>query len=104
MNIEAQRMAIAEACGWKPASESKKWWTRPAHFKISGSARGTDGLPDFLNDLNAMHEAEKRVMEPSKPYLSNPQEPDIYMDNLRKLTGGKLMNHESLITFSHGSF
>jgi len=41
MNTEAQRIAIAEACGWKKESN------------------GIRSLPDYLNDLNAMHEAEK---------------------------------------------
>lgn len=58
-----QRIAIAEACGWK-------------HYGCTGCAQSpcacdewihesTDGvpseLPDYLNDLNAMHEAEKSL-------------------------------------------
>ncbi len=59
MMPESQRIAIAEACGWIPASEARKYWIRPADFEIAGHARRENGLPDFLNDLNAMHEAEK---------------------------------------------
>ena len=61
MKPEAQRIAIAEACGWKlvviPESEREigiyvdQYWTNP-----SGES---EELPDYLNDLNAMHEAEK---------------------------------------------
>jgi hypothetical protein len=42
-----QRIAIAEACGWKKLSMSL----------------GLDLMPDYPNDLNAMHDAEK-VLKP----------------------------------------
>ncbi len=49
MTPEAQRIAIAEACGWRLLSNNR--WTQP---------NGCYGdVPDYLNDLNAMHEAEK---------------------------------------------
>ena len=44
MNPEQQRIAIAEACGWKTGYRDPEAW---------------HPLPDFLHDLNAMHEAEK---------------------------------------------
>jgi hypothetical protein len=53
MNKEKQRIAIAKACGWscfEPAT-------------IQYTAKRSDGkwdlIPDYPNDLNAMHEAEK---------------------------------------------
>ena len=52
MSPEKQRVAIAEACGWK-RGESECWW------KNGFWAMFNDDLPDYLNDLNAMHEAEK---------------------------------------------
>lgn len=67
MTPEAQRIAIAEACGWKiPGSPeveelTKNWVTKGSqnHFiSPSGIWCGTAGVPDYLNDLNAMHEAE----------------------------------------------
>lgn len=60
MKPEEQRIAIAEACGWEP-SPSGLW------YGLSGgqTAGFKDGkvseLPDYLNDLNAMHEAEKSL-------------------------------------------
>ncbi len=58
MNPEAQRIAIAQACGLEakhvPNKDCKVWARRP------GAAEwGT--CPDYLNDLNAMHEAEKQI-------------------------------------------
>jgi hypothetical protein len=75
MNLEHQRIAIAEACGWK--------WIQTNHEAKSGLI-GTDSphsgnipyqgtnypsnrhlptygkaIPDYINCLNAMHEAEK---------------------------------------------
>lgn len=49
MNPEQQRIAIAEACGWEPIPEG--------HFHPDNPIGQT--MPDYLNDLNAMHEAEK---------------------------------------------
>jgi hypothetical protein len=61
MTPEAQRIAIAEACGWKFRREFTnsvgglvKEWIKEG----IGSAMIWE-LPDYLNDLNAMHEAEK---------------------------------------------
>ena len=55
MNKEQQRIKIAEACGWK--------WERLYTGELYGKPMGEQGplreLPDYLNDLNAMHEAEK---------------------------------------------
>lgn len=56
MNAEAQRIAIAEACGWKTTSDSPNW----AYYRPDG--RGWNGeLPDYLADLNAMHFAEQSI-------------------------------------------
>ncbi len=50
MNKEQQRIKIAEACGF-----DKSHWLELK----GGIVFGTSGsLPDSLNDLNAMHEAE----------------------------------------------
>lgn len=53
MTEQEMRIAIAEACGWK--RKGYKMWTNPADL----SWEYASGLPDYLNDLNAMHEAEK---------------------------------------------
>jgi hypothetical protein len=60
MSPEAQRIALAEVCGWT----LRKW---------SGTSMGTmwhhpDGapmgfLPDYLNSLDAVHEAEKVLID-----------------------------------------
>lgn len=52
MTEEAQRIAIAEACG--------KSATRKTVFGETVPTNGWN-LPDYLNDLNAMHEAEKML-------------------------------------------
>lgn len=62
MTPEAQRIAIAEACGWKGfhfRSERHLFATAP-HQTPNG---GPIGVPDYLNDLNAMHEAENTLTE-----------------------------------------
>lgn len=69
MTPEAQRIAIAEACGWWVEQRDDgigKWSVLISPDKkrvdsTSGVATlGNFGcLPDYPNDLNAMHEAEK---------------------------------------------
>jgi hypothetical protein len=59
MTPEQKRIAIAEACGF-----AKDW-----DYKRAKPFRGwcVDGLPDYLNDLNAMHEAEKVITKEQIP-------------------------------------
>lgn len=62
MTPESQQIAIAEACGLpKPYSMwSGKDRNTPCHSVMvnNGVKRGIP-IPDYLNDLNAMHEAEQ---------------------------------------------
>lgn len=57
MNLESQNIAIAEACGWKVY----RWAC--GGFRRADSPNGNEFLevPDYINDLNAMHEAEKML-------------------------------------------
>ena len=56
MKPEAQRIAIAEACGWTSAINSK---SRGGIYGLAPheSFLGMTTVPGYLNDLNAMHEA-----------------------------------------------
>lgn len=60
MSPEAQRVAIAEACGWMhvfPGNHTPQIYGYPP--KPTGIGCGDAVVPDYLTDLNAMHEAEK---------------------------------------------
>jgi len=59
MNPEQQQLAIAEACGRVQRADG--FWF-PA-----GKYYGSAGIPDYLNDLNAMHEAEKTLTHETRP-------------------------------------
>ena len=66
MNQEEQRIAIAEACGWKNADHPdvmklKHGWTMPEKWCMdpNGVLRFNHDRPNYLNDLNAMHCAEE---------------------------------------------
>jgi hypothetical protein len=61
MSPEKQRIAIAMACGWTDIRRQRLylgdqdlWGT-----KLIGGEKHRNRLPDYHNDLNAMHEAEK---------------------------------------------
>ncbi len=58
MTPEAQRIAIAQVCGWKHEDgfPNETNWRKGRVF-----ARFQHQLPNYLNDLNAMHEAEKEM-------------------------------------------
>lgn len=64
MKPEAQRIAIAEFCGWKIVPRLLGQETVYDHYRpdgtwaITGEYKRYDVLPNYLNDLNAMHEAE----------------------------------------------
>jgi hypothetical protein len=84
MTPEEQRIAIAEACGW-----TVKRWTDgegnsvvgllpPGVEKTSSSFRHS---PDYLNDLNAMHEAEGMLLAK----CGNDPQDDLWVDYLANL-------------------
>ena len=50
MTPEKQRVAIAESCGWKTDKRGLGWLSPRGYYASE---------PDYLNDLNAMHEAEE---------------------------------------------
>lgn len=66
----AQRIAIAEACGWKLVKVSNVWRATCPRGFMHGCARTPNdaarALPDYLNDLNAMHEAKNLLTAKQK--------------------------------------
>jgi hypothetical protein len=61
MTPDEQRTAIAKICGWTDirrqrlyAGDQDLWGT-----KLIGGEKHRNRLPNYLGDLNAMHEAEK---------------------------------------------
>lgn len=61
MTPEAQRIKIAEACGWKFHTHQDS--DVPQWHDASGKVRHGFELPDYLHSLDAMHEAEKVLNE-----------------------------------------
>ena len=76
MNTEKQRITIAEACGWTKIGHHEQ--------EITGR-KPTNGfyeiIPDYLNDLNAMHEAEEVLLGDQRI---------IFLDELLDVLGIKL--------------
>ena len=69
MTPEQQRIAIAEACGWKPDGEKLSsgvvLWNKRTWINLKPYGDGylcDQRVPDYLNDLNAMHEVEKLLV------------------------------------------
>jgi hypothetical protein len=61
MNDKAQRIAIAEACGYRKCDHV--WEERIGNPKDYVNIELT---PNYLSDLNAMHEAEKCLKTPDE--------------------------------------
>lgn len=74
MNSNNQRIAIARACGWKitriepPAGHVRYTLEDPTQklsirdvYEMDGEVHWPACLPDYLSDLNAMHEAEEAL-------------------------------------------
>ena len=89
MNPEQQRIAIAEACGWKLKSNglSPMWsWQNESLIHrikwVAHKVMASQGvLPDYLNDLNAMHDAENVLTDDQWP---------IYRDEIRLVVLGPI--------------
>jgi hypothetical protein len=62
MKPEEQRIAIAEACGFTYDSINEAWYKDGYYYFNCGDGLHFKQLPDYLNDLNAMHEAETLVI------------------------------------------
>ena len=72
MTQEEQRTAIAEACGWKT--------------EYRDAVSSVTALPDYLNDLNAMHDAEK--------VLTNEQDLE-YSEALEQVVEGRFVTNNA---------
>ena len=58
MSPEKQRIAIATACGWTKFNSATHKWAI-LYGQPPNACSNSWELPHFLNDLNAMHAAEK---------------------------------------------
>ena len=107
MTKKQQRIAIAEACGWKWEARIKgsiKVWNKPPLMVFYDSE-----LPNYLNDLNAMHEAEKvltadqwykydRLMplrDPQKIHSPAAQRAEAFLRAIGKWTANQNKQNES---------
>jgi hypothetical protein len=96
MTPEAQRIAIAEACGWslQPGQTARtpkgdEVWTYDSRgnsygpYTIEGMLQtaAMKMVPDYLNDLDAIHEAEKILTD---------DQCQRHVDNLELVTGATL--------------
>ena len=69
MDEEKLRIKIAEACGWKEIRAEVDWlpkeltgiitWPHPTDAEKIKYFINRKPIPDYLNDLNAMHGAQK---------------------------------------------
>ena len=85
MTPDQRRIKVAELCGWTRAAEYdyQEVWP-PSNKGIFQYRKGSvlcrsDKLPDFENDLNAMHEAE--------PFLLDAFHRRRYYQHLDAITG-----------------
>jgi hypothetical protein len=65
MKDEQINIAMAKSCGWevRPYSDMLVWYNPKGHACPVERGHRNKCLPDYLNDLNVMHEAEKMLTE-----------------------------------------
>jgi hypothetical protein len=77
MSPEQQQIAIATACGWTEIDQCTCWHgVSRGYAPIPGAHK--KHLPDYLADLNAMHEAEKVLFCDKWKWLA-------YVNNLNEM-------------------
>ena len=67
MTPEAQRITIAEACGWKRDEICDNWKRNGEVAYCDGRSLHYRQIPDYLNDLNAMREVEYELRRSQIP-------------------------------------
>ena len=77
MTDEEKRIRIAELCDWEHIGPDGRHMP-PYLYGTRGVRR--ERIPDYLNDLNAMHAAEKMLWEHANPFLK-----ELYADNLERI-------------------
>ena len=77
MKPEQQRIAIAETCGFINVRMWSESCIASKGVSDEGKYWGSLGVPDYLNDLNAMHEAETLVI------YSNDKSPKKYTQQIK---------------------
>ena len=87
MNPEKQRIAIAKACGWTQyiLNGEEYWWNDELNRTLSENDDGMRDCPDYLHDLNAMHDAEEILY--SRGIHDNWNEVDRYRRLLSEYVG-----------------
>lgn len=68
MNLINQQIVIAKACGWTPHPDIDCRWQFPGD--LPNEWTDEEDLPDYLNDLNAMHEAEATLTQSQLWYMT----------------------------------
>lgn len=85
MSPEAQRVAIAEACGWRELPIGGIWQSKAGAYAVCNDNPNNFQLPYYLTDLNAMHEAEAVLMGDANKCGGGPI--DQYLGHLIQLNG-----------------
>ncbi len=91
MTKEAQRLAIATAVGFKEIIDSKSYGLIGCE---PGSGNFRVAVPDYLNDLNAMFEAEKILDE---------NQQDTYWCQLRHIVDAGLDDMQHCFNTAHAT-
>ncbi len=92
MSDEELRIKVTELCGWKGVIRSGSWivgWIEDEPSKLIE-------VPDYCEDLNAMHEAEQMLDTDGKIPLRS----SVYLDCLADITGTTRMGLQQEIVMA----
>ena len=71
MTHDEMNIAIAEVCGWKQVTQYNLPEDIWENLNEKPSAKAKSNLPNYCNDLNAMHEAEKTLRRDQQNFYIN---------------------------------
>jgi hypothetical protein len=96
MTNEQINIAIAEACGWNPPPEGMGNMTHGGGKFMSSEKWRKSHLPNYCNDLNAMHEAEKTLSEEVRNHYIDLLG-DIYLNSWEFATATSMQRAEAFL-------
>lgn len=85
MSPELQQIKIAEACGWTFVDFQGIILCREPEWE-AGRAKTLEAIPNYLNDLNAMHKAKQALWKMDWDYRY------IFNDHLANIIKGRIVN------------
>ena len=82
---EEKRIKVAELCGWSTLKITLERGRKMMHETTGQVGYAKDVLPDYINDLNAMREAELVMLAQRRVFKQGWLNSEVYTNNLGRI-------------------